>query len=426
MKKYLEKNIYAAFCERIEYVFSEFDHVFFSVSGGKDSSVTVQLASSIAQKMGRKFDVLFIDLEAQYNATIDHIYELKQLPAIDTFYHYCLPLENEDNPNSIFQPTWVPWAEKDREKWVREMPQDAITIDTVDQSIFQPGQEWEDLLKQFPKWLMREKGLSKIACIVSIRTDESMHRFRAIAFGKNTYKDIHYSTCIAKGVYNFYPVYDWRTEDIWGAVSKFDLLYNQVYEMMFKLGIGIHEQRICQPFGLDQRVSLNQWAQIEPETWHKVVNRVSGTNFGNIYAKTSLLGYNGTTKPDFMTWEEYAVFLLESLGMYSHELMMHYYRKISILFAYIQKEVSLQQKDIPENHKPGNDVSLSDWISWKRIAKTIEKNDYSCRGLQYGLTESDKQTLQQLKEKWGTLLGLEHYKTKEMINLAKELGYDIK
>lgn len=424
MKKYLDINVYDAFKRRMDYVFNEFEAVCLSFSGGKDSSVMLQLANEVAKKMDRKFDVIYIDFEAQYEATINHVYELKSLSNIDTFFHFCLPLENEDNPNSIFRPTWVPWNEEEKDIWVRDMPVDAINIENVDPKLFKPGDEWENIISQFPKWLMKKKGCDKIAMLVGIRTDESMHRFNAIAFGKNVYKNNNWSTCISKGVFNFYPIYDWRTEDIWGAVARFDLKYNLAYEMMYKLGMSIHEQRICQPFGLDQRVSLNQWSKIEPETWHKIVNRVSGANFGNIYAKTSLLGHNGTEKPSFMSWEEYAIFLLESLGMYSKELMLHYVRKIQILFEYIKKEADIKREEIPEVHKQGNDTSLFDWVSWKRIAKTIEKNDFSCRGLQYGLTAKDKETAKHLKEKWGKLLGIEHYKTKEMKNLSKEIGYE--
>lgn len=423
MKKYLDINVYEAFCNRIEYIFNEFDLVFLSVSGGKDSSVMVQLTNQIAKKMNRTFDVFYIDFEAQYQATINHVYELKKLSQIRDYYHFCLPLENEDNPNSIFQPTWIPWNEDEKHLWVRQMPKDAINISNVDEELFVKGDEWEDILKKFPRWLKKKYNTEKVACLVGNTTDESQHRFNSIAFGKNLYKNIHYSTKISKGVYNFYPIYDWGVQDIWHAVSKFNLSFNEVYEMMYKSGISIHEQRICQPFGIDQRVSLNQWAKIEPETWSKVVNRVSGTNFGNIYAKTSLLGHNGTEKPDFMTWEEYSVFLLESIGIYSEELMQHYVRKINILFDYLKKEGNIEKKDINEENKSKAD-NLRDWISWKRIAKTLEKNDYACRNLQYGLTVKDRETMKLLKSKWGKLLGIEEYNTKDMKNLAKELGYE--
>lgn len=421
MKKYLDKNVYEAFCERINYLFDHFQCISFSVSGGKDSSVMVQLANRIAKERGRMFDVFFLDFEAQYKATIQHIYELKQLSQINQFHHYCLPLENEDNASSILRPTWIPWDEKERHLWVREMPEDAINIDTVPGQVFRSGQEWEDLLAQYPLWLRDKYGTDKVAIVVGIRADESFHRFRAVAFGKNLYNGQNWTTKIKKGVYNCYPLYDWRTEDIWHAVSRFDLKYNAVYEMLWKNGISIHEQRICHPYGADQRTSLNQWAKLEPDTWHKVVNRVSGANFGNIYAKTTLLGHHGSEKPDYMSWEQYAVFLLESIGLYSPELRDHYVRKIKILFEYIREEAAMKVDDISEEHHHGPDIKLEEWVSWKRIARTIEKNDFPCRGLQYGLTLKDRETMKNLKEKWGKLLGIQT-NTKEMRELQKDLA----
>ena len=58
-------------------------------------------------------------------------------------------------------------------------------------------------------------------------------------------------------------------------VSKFDLKYNQVYELMYKNGLSIHEQRLCQPYGDDQKNGLDQFKALEYDTWSKVVNRVN-------------------------------------------------------------------------------------------------------------------------------------------------------
>ena len=86
-KKYLEKNVLDAAIERLEIMFHNFDHIYFSFSGGKDSSVMIQLANKVAKKLNKQFDVLFIDLEAQYRYTIEHVEELKQLSQIRDFYH---------------------------------------------------------------------------------------------------------------------------------------------------------------------------------------------------------------------------------------------------------------------------------------------------------------------------------------------------
>ncbi len=279
-KIYLEKNVLDAAFERLEIIFQNFDAIYFSVSAGKDSSVMVQLANMVAKKYNKKFDVLYIDLEAQYKHTIDHVYELKGLSQIDTFYHIALPLALR-NAVSVLQPKWICWEEESKDLWVRDLPKDSINIHNCPFDWFRKGEEFEEFIIQFADWYQKLHGCS-VACGVGIRTDESLNRFRTITFQENkeTFRNYQWTTRIKSDhvhldVYNFYPIYDWRVEDIWGAVSKLDLMHNEIYDLMYKNGLSIHEQRICQPYGDDQRNGLDQFKALEYETWSKVLNRVN-------------------------------------------------------------------------------------------------------------------------------------------------------
>ena len=107
-KVYLEKDVLTAAKERLAWIFAHFEAVYLAASGGKDSSVMVQLADLVARPLGRRFDVLYIDMEAQYAHTIAHIQELKTLPSIDRFYHVALPLALR-NAVSTLQPKWICW-----------------------------------------------------------------------------------------------------------------------------------------------------------------------------------------------------------------------------------------------------------------------------------------------------------------------------
>lgn len=368
----------------------------------------VQLANIIAKKYNKKFDILYIDLEAQYSLTIQHIYELKQLSQVRDFYHIALPLALR-NAVSILQPKWICWERASKNLWVRDLPKDSINISNCPFPWFKEGEEFEDFIIQFANWYQKKWG-GRVACGVGIRTDESLNRFRTITFqtNKTTFKNKNWTTKISMGenyieVFNFYPIYDWSTEDIWGAVSKLDLKYNQIYELMYKNGLNIHEQRLCQPYGDDQRNGLDQFKALEYETWEKVVNRVNGVNFGNIYCRTTALGNLKSSKPKFMTWKEYTIFLLESIGIYNSDLMLHYYRKIKKFMIWHKNKYGIEMKDIPDtaDNKLENQKKA---ISWRRIARAIEKNDFYMRRLSFGQTKNDDKELLELIHKWDNLL----------------------
>lgn len=402
-KIYEEQNVMDAALERLRYVFRTFENVYFSVSGGKDSSVMVQLAERVAAETGRTYDVLYIDLEAQYAHTIAHIEELKTLAHIGTFHHVALPLALR-NAVSMLQPKWICWDEADKHLWVRPLPEGAITQQNCPWPWFHRGMEFEEFIVEYAHWY-HDKHAGKTACGVGIRADESLNRFQTIAFHerKEEYKGRHWTTKLDEGIYNFYPIYDWRTEDIWGAVSQLGLMSNEIYELMYKNGLSIHQQRLCQPYGDDQRNGLDQFRALEPETWEKVLHRVNGVNFGNIYCRTTALGNIKSFKPDNMEWEQYTIFLLESIGLYNRELMLHYYGKIRKFIRWFEKTEGITIADIPgEADKKLEQQRKA--ISWRRIARAIEKNDFYMKRLSFAQTKSDMAKLERFMRTWSNFL----------------------
>ena len=72
-KKYLDISVLHAAKVRISKTFNDFERVYISFSGGKDSTVMTHLVLDEAKKRGVKVGLLIIDLEAQYSETIIHI-----------------------------------------------------------------------------------------------------------------------------------------------------------------------------------------------------------------------------------------------------------------------------------------------------------------------------------------------------------------
>lgn len=427
-----DKNVLDAAIERYEIVFNSFDSMYFSISGGKDSSVMLQLAAMIARRLNKKFDVLFIDLEAQYKATIEHVEELIEdtKDVVGKWYWVALPMSLR-NAVSVIQPKWICWDKNDKHKWVRDMPKldCVINEDNCPWNWFKRGMEFEQFIVDFAIWYQKEHG-GAIAAGIGIRSDESLNRFRTIVSNsKVRYEDHGWTTKLKIGqdkwidAYNFYPLYDWRTEDVWGTVSKYDLKFNEIYELMYKNGLSIHEQRLCQPYGDDQRNGLDQFKALEYETWEKVLNRVHGVNFGNIYARSSLLGNIKSEKPDSMTWEQYAVWLLESLRMYAPELEEHYYRKIKTFLGWHEKEEGISIDAVPDEANKKLE-SAKKIASWRRIARAIEKNDFWMSRLSFAQTKSDVDRLFELKKKYKNIIFGDDTDSKPLKRIAEELNRD--
>ena len=61
-KKYIQQNVLSASKERIKSIFDDFEKIYISFSGGKDSTVMTHLVMQEAIKRGRKVGLLIIDL----------------------------------------------------------------------------------------------------------------------------------------------------------------------------------------------------------------------------------------------------------------------------------------------------------------------------------------------------------------------------
>lgn len=373
-KIYQPVSVLKAARARIAESFDALERLYISFSGGKDSTIMTHLVCQEARRRGRTVGVLVIDLEAQYSATIDHIHEMVEMyrDCIDLHW-FCGELLLR-NAVSDYEPKWVCWDETKREIWVREKPELAANLDQY--SFYQPRMEFEELMVIFGSWYAEGKSCG---AFIGIRSDESLHRYRAIVSRKDglMMNGRKWTTRIAENVFNVYPIYDWRTEDIWLFHAKNpDLCYNKIYDLMTRAGVKFSNQRLCQPFGDDQKKGLWLYQILEPDTWYKLLNRVSGVNSGALYSQETgnINGANKISKPDDYSWQEYTNFLLKSLPA----PMQENYRERFIKFIASWKKRGYQS--IPD--EAPHDLEVKQWApSWRRMCRCILRNDYYCKGL---------------------------------------------
>lgn len=379
MKNQLNVDVMQAARDRLHRIFDNFEHVYVSLSGGKDSGVLFYLALDEARRRGRKLHVLVVDLEAQYRHTIEFVHRCFAQPEVEGHW-VCLPL-NLRNSVSQFRPFWLCWDPEKKDQWVRTLPESPRVVSSeAFFPFFERGMEFEEFVPAYGQWVANQHR-GRTVCLIGIRSDESINRFRTIKDErKGTWNGYMWTTKLSENLYNAYPIYDWQTRDIWIANGKKGWDYNKVYDLMHLAGLSIHQMRLCQPYGDDQRKGLWLFKILEPETWTKIVARVEGANFGNRHATEKTLGHMSLVLPEGHTWESYSRFLLATMPP---PLSAHYQERIEKFLLWWKKagwEVIPDRADAhAESHRKAP--------SWHRIAKTLIKGDYWCKSLSFSMTK---------------------------------------
>jgi Co-activator of prophage gene expression ibrA len=433
MKKYLEKNVYEALQDRLKFIFDNFDNIYVSFSGGKDSGLLLNMVLSYKRrnKIAKKIGVFHQDFEAQYQTTTDFVSRMfeNNLRDIEPYW-VCLPMGSRCAVSN-YQMYWYPWDPDKEELWVRPMPKMPyiINMDKNPFDFYRYKMVQEDLYAEFGEWYSRQKK-GKTICLLGIRADESLNRYRAYANDRKTImQGNQWTTKMGENWWNAYPIYDWTTKDVWIANGKFDYDYNRIYDLFWKAGLSISQMRVASPYHESAKESLNLYRVLEPATWVRVVSRVQGANFGAIYGSSHALGARKIELPPGHTWRSYVKFLLATLP----EAMRRNYIekfKTSIRFWWKKggvvdeeaiKELEACNYPIRHNGKSNyksnkekiaflgtpdhtDDIkSTIDIPSWKRMAVCILKNDHLCKYMGFSQTQKQNQRQKELMEKYKKL-----------------------
>ena len=430
-REYLDMNVYEAVQERFQYIFQEFDNIYVSFSGGKDSGLLLELLLDYKKRHGipGKIGVFHQDFEAQYSFTTKYVEETfeRHMDEIEPYW-VCLPMAVRTALSS-YEMFWYPWEEEKKAMWVRPMPQKPYVIN-IDHpfSTYKYKMHQEDLAKQFGRWYRMEHDGKKTICLLGMRASESLQRYSGIVNKRYGYKGVCWITRQFKDVWMGTPLYDWTVNDVWTAIAKFGYPYNELYDMYYKAGLSPSQMRVASPFNEYAKDSLNLYRVIEPQTWAKLVGRVQGANFAAIYGKSKAMGYRNVTLPEGHTWRSYTRFLLETLPA---KLRNSYIKKFNTSIQFWHETGGgLPEDAIEEIESKGyqirrngvsnytldkktrivfigripddtDDIKLTkDIPSWKRMCYCILKNDHMCRFMGFGLTRQQQQQINLLRGKY--------------------------
>ena len=434
-REYLHMNVYDAFLERIQFIFEEFDHIYVSFSGGKDSGLLLNMVLDYRNQHypERTIGVFHQDFEAQYSVTTEYVERtFERIKNQVEPYWVCLPMATRTALSS-YEMYWYPWDDTKKELWVREMPQKeyVINLENNRMTTYRYRMHQEDLAKQFGRWYRDAHDGGKTVCLLGNRADESLQRYSGFLNKKYGYKDTCWISKQFKDVWCASPLYDWSTDDVWHATYLFGYDYNRLYDLYYMAGLKPSQMRVASPFNDYAKDALNLYRVIDPEIWCKLVGRVQGANFASIYGKSKAMGYRNITLPEGHTWKSYTKFLLDTLPK---RLRNNYAKKFntSIQFwhgtgggldeSVIQElqekgyqirrngvsNYTLNQKSrivfvgpIPDHT---DDIkSTKDIPSWKRMCYCILKNDHICRFMGFGMTRQQQKRLDMIRRKYKSI-----------------------
>ena len=367
--KEIDKNVYELAIERIEESYRRFDTVGVSFSGGKDSTTVLNLVLEVATRKKRlPLEVLFYDEEAIPPDTIDYVRRIYNRPDIKMRW-YCIPIKHR-NACARSQPFWYTWNKDKKDLWVLPLPPEGLT----ELKNYTDGKYGWGHMMDLDTLVWPVEDYGTVGQLMGIRAQESMTRLRAVIRRETNNYIIkshpeHTPFPQNDNVWKVYPIYDWKTEDVWTAPRKFGWDYNITYDLFDKIGLTPLQQRLSAPYGEEPLQRFATYKQCWPEMWEKLIKRVPGANTAAIYSKTKLYGFGGVQqKPEDMTWHDFIKYIVEKwdpkvrktvAGRVKTEINIHYSKTTDPI--------------------PDKDPHPLSGISWKHLVMLASRGDFKQR-----------------------------------------------
>lgn len=290
-RKDLDINVLDAAKGRIRKLFSLFDTVSVSFSGGKDSLVLLELVDEVRIELGidKKLVVIFMDEEVIQKDIVDFVKSVMDSGRFD-FRWVCAPLHSERFLLGK-KKHYIQWDIT--RKWVRPMPEWAEDL---------TSEEVMDETTLFDK-LIKKQYVSIASCI-GIRAEESNTRRNAIMRSSNL-DDVSLIIDPVSGSAKSRPLYDWSQSDIFKYIMDKGLNYCKVYDRQVW---GKSPFRVATPFNNAAAKHLDKVREYDPEFYNQLLavfpDTEVQTRYYKMYDKTKVYEQYGVTPEGIIQWAE--------------------------------------------------------------------------------------------------------------------------
>ena len=386
-KKTVEQDVLTLALDRIRRCYELFDTVTVSLSGGKDSTIVLNLAVEVARELGRlPVRTIFWDEECIPLQTEDYLRRVRERGSEIALEWLCLPMK-ELNACSSDEPWWFPWGPEYEDLWVRPKP-DGVIESLPGYPVYPKDDRLFHMTAN--RYLFQPERDGNAVLLMGIRAAESLMRTRAML---TRYEEawLHPHEANVNGTLTkAYPIYDWKTSDVWTAIDKFGWDYNEAYDRMGMFGIPAHYQRISSPFHVEAVRGLQIYAAAYSEIYERMLTRVPGAAAAARYGRTELYGADVLPrKPDGQRWKD---FVIDAIRRHPEDQQAGLAKRIA---GEIRTHASKTADPILP-HTP----HLVTGVSWEYLLKLAMRGDWIRRHQPHRISASDVEARERRAANW--------------------------
>ena len=276
-------QVFDAALDRVVSTYKSGNRILVNFSGGKDSTICMELAILAAKMTGNlPVEVIMRDEELMLPGTFEYCERVAKREEVE--FHWIWAGQPIVNAFNRTEPYWWVFDETiPKEEWVRQPPDFAYKIDDLNIDAIVTAD-------RFPV----KKG-KHIVQIMGLRTQESPPRKLGLLSSKG------YMTQVVKGRQSCRPIYDWTHGDVWKAINDHGWDYNDAYNQMLRYGISVSNMRIAPPTLTQAGLKMLQMAiKAYPKWFDKADRRCGGLRTVAQFGKRAIEPYRKLDE----TWEE--------------------------------------------------------------------------------------------------------------------------